>query len=98
MRMIASGTTFEGPAGLRKLLLSQPEQFASTVTEKLLAFALGRSLEYYDRPAVRKIVRDSASSNYRWSSIILGVVNSTPFRMRKSGSEPSTQSASAAGR
>jgi hypothetical protein len=86
--MMPSGTTFEGPAGLKKLLLSQPEQFASTVTEKLLAFALGRALEYYDRPAVRKIVRDAAPGGYKWSSIVMGVVNSTPFRMKASGSEP----------
>jgi hypothetical protein len=85
---------------LRKLLLSQPEQFASTVAEKLLAFSLGRALEYYDRPAVRKIVRDSAPGGYKWSSIVLGVVNSTPFRMKASDSEPATQTAArgAAGR
>ena len=56
-----SGATFEGLAGLRALLLEQPEQFPRTVTEKLLAYALGRRLDYYDRPAVRKIVRDAAA-------------------------------------
>ena len=80
-----NGVRFDGPAGLRDLLWSQREQFAATVTEKLLAYALGRGLEYYDRPAVRKILRDAAASNYRWSSIVLGVVNSTPFRMKKQG-------------
>ncbi len=87
--IMPNGTTFEGPVGLKELLSSQPEQFASTVSEKLLAFALGRALEYYDRPAVRKIVRDSAPGGYKWSFIIMGVVNSAPFRMKASGSEPS---------
>ena len=77
-----SGATIEGLAGLRALLLEQPEQFPRTVTEKLLAYALGRRLEYYDRPAVRKIVRDAAANDYRWSSIILGIVNSPTFLMR----------------
>ena len=91
--MMPNGTKFEGPTGLRKLLLSQPEQFASTVAEKLLAFGLGRALEYYDRPAVRKIVRESAPGGYKWSAIVLGVVNSTPFRMKTSNSEPATKTA-----
>jgi mono/diheme cytochrome c family protein len=90
------GTKFDGPAGLRKMFLSQPEQFAGTVAEKLLAFGLGRALEYYDRPAVRKIVRDSAGGGYKWSSLVLGVVNSTPFRMKASETRPTTQAARAA--
>ena len=69
----------EGLSGLRALLLEQPEQFPRTVTEKLLAYALGRRLEYYDQPAVRKIVRDAAAHDYRWSSIILGIVRSPTF-------------------
>ena len=69
-----SGAKVEGLSGLRTLLLEQPEQFPRTVTEKLLSYALGRRLEYYDRPAVRKIVRDAAAQQYRWSSIILGIV------------------------
>ena len=76
-----SGSTFEGLAGLRALLLERPEQFPRTVTEKLLAYALGRPLEYYDRPAVRTIVRDAAAHEYRWSSLILGIVNSPTFLM-----------------
>jgi hypothetical protein len=79
-----SGAKVEGLSGLRALLLEQPEQFPRTVAEKLLAYALGRRLEYYDRPAVRKIVRDAASHNYRWSSIILGVVESPAFLMSAS--------------
>jgi mono/diheme cytochrome c family protein len=85
----ASGSTVggekvDGLAGLRALLLSQPEQFPRTVTEKLLSYALGRRLEYSDEPAVRKIVRDAAAGNYRWSSLILGIVESPPFLMRRS--------------
>ena len=76
------GETFTGLSGLRAALLSHPEYFVETVTEALLTFAVGRSTEYYDRPVVRSIVAESASSDYRWSSLILGVVNSAPFRMR----------------
>jgi len=75
-----SGATIDGLAGLRAALLAQPEQFPRTLTEKLLAYALGRRLEYADRPAVRKIVRDAAPGGYRWSDIILGIVNSPAFR------------------
>jgi len=76
-----SGAKIEGLAGLRALLLEHPEQFPRTVTEKLMSYALGRRLEYYDRPAVRKIVRDAAAQNYPWSSIILGIVESPNFLM-----------------
>ena len=79
-----SGAPVEGLAGLRALLLQQPEQFPRTVTEKLLAYALGRRLEYYDRPAVRQIVRAAAAHDYRWSSLILGIVKSPTFLMRGS--------------
>jgi hypothetical protein len=74
-----SGAKVDGLPGLRALLLDQPEQFPRTVTEKLLSYALGRRLEYNDRPAVRKIVRDAAAHEYRWSSLIVGVVDSPPF-------------------
>ncbi len=85
----ASGTLphtgpFEGPSGLRGVLLGQEERFVETVTEKLLTYALGRGVEYYDAPAVRKIARDAADSDYRWSSVVLGIVESTPFQMRRS--------------
>jgi mono/diheme cytochrome c family protein len=79
-----SGAPVEGLAGLRSLLLQQPDRFPTTVTEKLLAYALGRRLEYYDRPAVRQIVRTAGAGNYRWSSLILGIVNSPTFQMRGS--------------
>jgi hypothetical protein len=78
----ATGETIEGLAGLRALLLQQPDRFPTTVTEKLLAYALGRRLEYYDRPAVRQIVHGAAATDYRWSSLILGIVNSPTFLMR----------------
>ena len=78
----ASGMKIDGLPGLRAALLSDPEQFPRTVTEKLMAYALSRRLEYYDRPAVRKIVRDAASKQYRWSSLIVGVVESPGFLMR----------------
>ena len=76
------GATIDGMSGLRTRLLEEPEQFPRTLTEKLLAYALGRRLEYYDRPAVRMIVRDAAASQYRWSSLILGIVKSPAFLMR----------------
>jgi hypothetical protein len=79
-----TGARVEGLSGLRTLLLDQPEQFPRTVTEKLLSYALGRRLEHYDRPAVRKIVRDAAAQQYRWSAIILGIVRSPTFLMRAS--------------
>jgi hypothetical protein len=75
----AGGAEIEGLAGLRALLLRQPEQFPRTVTEKLLAYALGRRLEFHDRPAVRRIVRDASANEYRWSSIIVGIVKSPSF-------------------
>ncbi len=77
-----SGATVEGLAGLRALLLEQPAQFPRTVTEKLLAYALGRRLEHYDRPTVRQIVREAAPHDYRWSSLIIGIVKSPAFQMR----------------
>jgi hypothetical protein len=80
--VFADGSTFEGPSGLRQLLLDRKEAFVTTVVEKLLTYSLGRRIDYYDMPAVRRIVRDSARSDYRWSSIILGIVNSTPFKMK----------------
>ena len=85
--VLANGTTtFEGPAELREVLLGRSEQFVETFTEKLLTYALGRGLEYYDRPVIRAITRGAASDDYRWSSVILGIVESTPFRMRNSES------------
>jgi hypothetical protein len=82
---LPDGTSFQGANDLRRYLLDHREEFAMTVTEKLLTYALGRGVEYYDQPAVRKIVR-SAGPDYRWSSILLGIIKSTPFQMRRAES------------
>jgi hypothetical protein len=75
---------FEGVDGLETGLLSRPELFAGRVTEKLLTFALGRGVEFYDAPAIRTILRDVEPDGYRFSSLILGIVKSVPFQMRNS--------------
>lgn len=80
---LPDGSRFEGVAGLEEALLRRPELFVGTLIEKLLTFALGRGLEYYDAPAVRKIVRDVQAADYRFSTLVLGIVTSTPFQMRK---------------
>ena len=77
------GTRFEGVAGLRQVLLSQPERFVGNLTENLMMYALGRSVEYYDLPVVRSVVRNSARRDYHFSELVLGIVNSMPFQMRK---------------
>jgi len=82
--VLPDGESFESPAELRQVLLGKREQFVATVTERLLTYALGRELEYYDAPAVRNIMRDGARADYRWSSVILGIVKSVPFQMRRS--------------
>jgi mono/diheme cytochrome c family protein len=79
---LPDGTTFRGVAGLRAALLARPDVFATTLTEKLLTYALGRGVEYYDAPAVRQIVRTAGENNYRFSRLILGIVSSAPFQMR----------------
>ena len=81
---LPDGSKFTGVTGLETGLLHRPDVFASTWTEKLLTFALGRGVEPYDAPAIRKIVRDAKAADYRFSSIIVGVTQSTPFTMRKS--------------
>jgi hypothetical protein len=70
-------------------LLNQPERFVTTVTEKLLTYALGRGLEYSDAPAVRRIVREAARTEYALSSLVLGVIRSQPFQSRMSAAGPS---------
>jgi hypothetical protein len=75
---------FAGVSGLRSALLENPEAFVGTMSEKLLTYALGRGLEYYDAPAIRTILREVEDNDYRFSTMILAIVNSTPFRMRKS--------------
>jgi hypothetical protein len=80
---MVDGTKLDGPASLREALASRPDVFVSTLTEKLLTYATGRGLKYYDMPAVRAIVRDAAARDYRFSSLILGIVKSEPFEYRK---------------
>jgi hypothetical protein len=82
--ILADGTQLDGPSGLRKVLRSRPEAFAGVVSDRMLTYALGRKLDYYDVPTIRMIVRDAAKENYRWSSFILATVNSMPFQMRRS--------------
>jgi mono/diheme cytochrome c family protein len=77
------GTDFNGVAGLQKAILNHPELFVTTMSEKMLTFATGRGVEYYDAAAIRKIARDAKAQEYRFSSIVVGIVNSMPFRMRK---------------
>lgn len=81
---MSDGSKFDGVGGLERALLVRPELFAGTLTEKLLTFALGRGVESYDAPAVREVVRRARADNFRFSSVILGIVNSVPFQMRKS--------------
>jgi hypothetical protein len=80
---ITDGTPVNGVVELRNALLEQPEIFVGTLTEKLLTYGLGRGLQHYDMPVVRAIVRDAAQRDYRFSSIILGIVSSAPFQMRE---------------
>jgi hypothetical protein len=80
---LPDGTEFQGPAGLRKALLTgHRDEFIGTMTEKMLTYALGRGVEYYDKPAVRSIEHEAAKDNYRISALITAIVNSTPFQMR----------------
>jgi len=80
---LPGGDPLDGVNGLRSALLENPEAFVGTMTEKLMTYALGRGLEYYDAPAIRRILRDAQQQDYRFSSLVLGIVNSTPFQMRK---------------
>ncbi len=81
--VLPDGTQFNGPTGLRDILVNQQDQFVETFTERLLTYALGRGVEYHDFPVIRKIRRDGADSNYSWASIISGIVSSVPFQMRE---------------
>jgi mono/diheme cytochrome c family protein len=94
---LPDGTKFSGINDFRALMLSKKEQFVKTMSNKLMMYALGRGTEYYDAPAVRKVVADAAASNYRFSAIVTGIVKSVPFQMRKAAAvAPATQSASLA--
>jgi hypothetical protein len=85
--VLLDGTKVDGVVALRKALVRQPDVFVGTLTEKLLIYALGRGTNYYDMPALRSIVRESAKQNYRFSSLILGIVRSTPFQQRTKSAE-----------
>jgi mono/diheme cytochrome c family protein len=80
---LPDGTKIQGVAGLKQALVRQPEQFVSTVTEKLLMYSLGRNVQYFDEPVVRSIVRGAARDNYRFAALVVGVTKSEPFQMRK---------------
>jgi mono/diheme cytochrome c family protein len=80
---LVDGTPVSSPADIRKALERRPDQFVQTITEKLMMYALGRSVEYYDMPAVRKIVRDVSREDRRFSAIVMGIVKSAPFQMEK---------------
>ena len=84
---LVDGTKLDGPASLRNALLGRSDVFVGTATEKLLTYATGRALKYYDMPAVRSIVRDAAKNDNRFSALIQGIVKSDPFQMRMKQSE-----------
>ena len=81
--LLPDGAVFNGRKGLENLILDRPTDFVATVTEKLLTYALGRGVEYYDMPTIRSIVRRSEQEDFSWSSLIFGVVESAPFQMRR---------------
>jgi mono/diheme cytochrome c family protein len=84
--VLADGSTINGPSELLKFLTARPEQFVRTMTQMLMTYALGRGTEYYDMPVIRSIERDAAKQNYRFSSLVLGIVKSAPFQMKMAGS------------
>ena len=92
---LPDGTKIDGPGDLRKALVSNPDQFVQTLTEKLMTYALGRTVEYRDMPTVRKVVHDSAKDGYRFSSIVMGIIDSDQFQMRSlpQDARPKTQTA-----
>jgi mono/diheme cytochrome c family protein len=88
---LMNGTKLDGVTGLKKLLVNRKEDFVGTLTTKMLAYGIGRNVEYFDMPAVRKITREAAAQNYRWSAVVLGIVKSVPFSMSTPvSSEPDT--------
>jgi hypothetical protein len=81
--VLPDGTKFEGPKGLQGILLSRKDQFVEALTERLMTYALARGLESYDMPAVRAVRAQAAKDDYRMQTIILGIVQSVPFQMRR---------------
>ena len=84
--VLPDGRAFDDVAGMRRALADAPAQFVTTVTEKLMTYALGRGLEPHDMPALRRIVRTAAADGYRFQTVILGIVESDPFLMRRAQS------------
>jgi hypothetical protein len=82
--VLVDGSKFTNPAEFRQALLAHKDEFLRNFTEKLMTYGLGRVVGYSDMPAVRSVVRNAAGTDYRWSSLILGVVTSEPFQMRRS--------------
>jgi hypothetical protein len=80
--VLPDGTRLDGLEGIKSLLLESPERFVSAITEKLLMYATGRNIQYYDQPAVRAIVRDAAGTDYTFAALVRGIVKSVPFQMR----------------
>jgi hypothetical protein len=93
--VMADGTVVGSPVALRNAILARPDQFVQTFTEKLMTFGLGRGIEYFDMPTIRKIVRDAAQDNYRFSTLVLEIVNSDQFRMKSTPSLEIAATASA---
>ena len=84
--VFSDGTPIEGVRGVREFLLDHREDFVKSLTSRLLMYSLGRRVDFADNPAIRRVLRESADTDYRWSSIILGIVKSTPFQMRRTAS------------
>jgi hypothetical protein len=87
---LVDGTVIDGPTGLREALLARQDLFVARAAEKLLTYALGRKVEYYDMPAVRAIVKGAAADDYRFSALVVGIVQSVPFQMRRKAGETAT--------
>src|SRR5262249_17605517 len=85
---LPDGTPLKGPDDLRKALLRRPDQFVQTFTERLLMYATGRTLQYYDMPTVRRIVHETAGENYKFSAVVQRVVRSEQFKMRRAPQAP----------
>jgi hypothetical protein len=94
--VLANGTKIDGVASLRDVLMQNSEQFVRVIAERLLTYALGRGVEYRDMPLVRSITRDAAGGNYRFSSLVLGVIKSAPFQNNVKGAETAETSQRAA--
>lgn len=91
---LPDGTRVDGIEGVKRLLLDDPERFVGAVTEKLLMYALGRNVQYYDRPAIRRIVADARAEDYTFAALVRGIVSSVPFRMRRAPNETAPEALS----